>query len=267
MPGVTFRGRKEAAVLQDGTISALVSGRGQGERVAVHLDGHRAFDLAAMVADRAGLRAGATLTAEQQQALLEEDAPYRARERAVRLLGLCDRSCKEIETRLRQAGFEAEVVSGTVEWLAGLGYLDDRRFARTYAGEKQRSGWGPRRIRSELAAKGVERSIVDEVVGPLEEAEAEAKTEAPTSTGGAGEAGMWALEQTVRRRFGAQFAAEPQAAERRLAGFLARRGYDWDTIGRLARTLRDEAGGEAGKSAGDEDAAEGWSGPKSPRIP
>jgi SOS response regulatory protein OraA/RecX len=70
---------------------------------------------------------------------------------------------------------------------------------------------------------------------------------------------MWALEQTVRRRFGAQFAAEPQAAERRLAGFLARRGYDWDTIGRLARTLRDEAG--------DEDAAEGWSGPKSPRIP
>ena len=112
----------------------------------------------------------------------------------------------------------------------------------------------------EHSQRGVsEKDTPDLTPEQIEEAEAEAKTEAPTSTGGAGEAGMWALEQTVRRRFGAQFAAEPQAAERRLAGFLARRGYDWDTIGRLARTLRDEAG--------DEDAAEGWSGPKSPRIP
>ncbi len=55
--------------------------------------------------------------------------------------------------------------------------------------------------------------------------------------------GADALEQTVRRRFSSQFAADPQAAERRLAGFMARRGYDWDTIGRMARTLRAEAAG------------------------
>lgn len=53
---------------------------------------------------------------------------------------------------------------------------------------------------------------------------------------------------TVRRRFGAQFVTDPETAERRLAGFLVRRGYDWETIGRVARALRLEAG--AGPDAG-----------------
>ena len=50
----------------------------------------------------------------------------------------------------------------------------------------------------------------------------------------------------VRRRFGRQFAVDPDGAERRLAGFLVRRGYDWETIGRVvreaaARKLAEEA--------------------------
>jgi regulatory protein len=215
--------------LQDGVVTALVARRGQSDRVGVHLDGHFALDLAAVVADRAGLRAGDTLSADRQRELLEQDTPFRARERALRFLAVRDRSRRELEMRLRQAGFEAAVVGETVAWLAGLGYLDDRRFATAYAAEKERTGWGARRIRAELASKGVERSIVDEVLALREETESE------------GTEGMDALEQMVRKRFGSQFAADPDAAERRLAGFLARRGYDWDTIGRMARVLRVEA--------------------------
>jgi regulatory protein len=228
------RKRTEAVALQDGIVTALVARRGQAERVAVHLDGRRAFDLSPMVADGAGLRVDDLLTAERQQELVDEDAPYRARERALRLLGLRDRSRREVEMRLRQAGFEPGVAGQTVEWLAGLGYLDDGRFAAAYMAEKQRGGWGPRRIRAELAAKGVERSAVDEAVAALEDAES-----------GASAKGDSALEDVIRRRFGGQFAADPVGTERRLAGFLARRGYDWDTIGRMTRMLRAEASSEA----------------------
>jgi regulatory protein len=233
------RRRADDAVLQDGVITALAARGGHADRVAVHLDGRRAFDLAAVVVDRAGLRAGDPLSAQRQRELLEQDAPFRSRERALRLLGLRDRSRREIERRLRQAGFDAGVIAQTVEWLAGLGYLDDRRFAAAYAAEKWRGGWGPRRIHTELAAKGVERPVIDEALAPLEEAEV-----------GAGGAGDLVLEQTVRRRFAAQFAGDPEAAERRLAGFLARRGYDWDTIGRLGRMLRSEAGSPGGDDPG-----------------
>jgi regulatory protein len=224
------RRRTEAVALQDGVVTALVARRGQAERVAVHLDGRRAFDLSSMVADRAGLRVDDLLTAQQQQELVDQDAPYRARELALRLLGLRDRSRREIAMRLRQAGFEPGVADQTVEWLARLGYLDDGRFAAAYVAEKQRGGWGPRRIRAELAGKGVERSAVDQAVAALEDSGSGASAERDA-----------ALEDVVRRRFGGQFAADPEGVERRLAGFLARRGYDWDTIGRMTRMLRADA--------------------------
>ncbi len=241
------RRRTDPVVLRDGVITALVARRSQADRIGLHLEGRFAFDLSAVVVDRAGLRAGDPLTADRQRELLAEDAPYRARERALRLLGVRDRSQREVEMRLRQAGFDADVIGQTVVWLAGLDYLNDRRFAATYAAEKERTGWGAHRIRAELASKGVERSVIDEVLERQDEAGSPGATE-----------GADALEQTVRRRFSSQFAADPQGAERRLAGFLARRGYDWDTIGRMARMLRAESA-EAAKTVPAE--------PDSPSVP
>jgi len=233
------RRRTDPVVLRDGAITALVTRRGQADRMGVHLEGRLAFDLSAVVVDRAQLRAGDALSADRQRELLEQDAPYRARERALRFLGVHDRSQREVEMRLRQVGFLPEVIGQTVVWLKSLDYLDDRRFAEAYAAEKQRTGWGTRRIRAELTGKGVDRSVIDEVLEIQDEAEATGARE-----------GADALEQTVRKRFSSQFASDPQAAERRLAGFLARRGYDWDTIGRMARTLRAEAADAASAKPG-----------------
>ena len=58
--------------------------------------------------------------------------------------------------------------------------------------------------------------------------------------------GLDAVMGLVRRRFGKQFIEDPQSAERRLAGYLGRRGYDWDTIHAITRVLREEAGGHDG---------------------
>jgi regulatory protein len=233
------RGRAEITTFCDGVVTALVATRSQVDRVNVHIDGRFAFGLSSMVADRAGLRAGDPLDAERQRELVEQDAPYRARERALRFLGVRDRSRREVEVRLRQTGFAPGVIGETVTWLAGLGYLDDRRFSAAYAAEKRRTGWAARKIRVELAGKGIERSVIDEVLELQEEVDAAGERQ-----------GEDALQQTVRRRFASQFATDPDAAERRLAGFLARRGYDWDTIGRMARALRAEAAGAASAEPG-----------------
>ncbi len=225
----------EAPEYREGVITALVARSGQDERLAVHLDGRRAFDLSAVVVHQGGLRVGDRLPAERQRELAALDAPYRAHDRAMRLLALRERSRRELDTRLRQAGFDAAVVTETLDWLVGLGYLDDGRFAVAYAREKERAGWGPRRIRAELAAKGVERRVVDETLAGLEAVQRGPEDDVEGAEGG------HALEQTVRRRFGAQFASDPEAAERRLSGFMARRGYDWESINRMVRKLRSEA--------------------------
>jgi regulatory protein len=140
----------------------------------------------------------------------------------------------EMESRLMRLGFGVEAVGRTTEWLLERGYLDDRRYVERYVAEKLRVGWAGRRISGELLRQGLDRGLVDEIATTALE------DEEP------GAARFEVLTDTVRRRFGPQFRADPKAAERRMAGFLARRGYDWETIDRLARRLRDECAREDG---------------------
>jgi len=84
-------------------------------------------------------------------------------------------------------------------------------------------------VRQELLRKRVDRAFVDHALAShsADEESAQERSEA--------------LRQLVRRRFGAGFKTDPDGAERRLTGFLARRGYDWDSIGQMVRMLRSEA--------------------------
>jgi regulatory protein len=217
---------------QAGVVTSLVAKKGRSDRQVVYLDGTRLFALAVEVVERAGLRQGDTLDEKLQADLLEEDAPYRARDEALDMLATRERCAREVEERLQGAGFDGEVVASTISWLGSRGYLDDRRFALSFAEVKLRGGWGARRIRAELLRKGTDREAVEEVLRAVVQEGTEVEGVA---------AGVAVATALARRRFGGQFAADPAAARRRLAGFLARRGYDWETIATVTRALADES--------------------------
>lgn len=244
---MTRRSSKRAVVpsLSGGTVTALVGKRGATDRLVVYLDGVRAFDVAVLVADTCRLRTGDRLTAQDVEQLLEKDAPYRAKETALKLVSARDRSRHEIEVRLADAGYSPEAVTAAVTWLQDLGYLDDLKFASHYAAEKLRNGWGERRIAAELTRLGVDREVVRQA---LDEAASDA-----SAAGGV--LGADRVLEVARRRFGRAFADDPQAAARRLAAFLARRGFEWDRIGEITRVLQQEAG------VGEESAEAGWDEP------
>lgn len=220
-----------------GEITAIKIRKGRPDRVVVYIDGSGGPELAATVVQGAGLRVGLVLSTEDLDLLEDQDRPHLARSRALATLATRDRSVSEMEARLAQAGFTDGVIGETLQWLTGLGYLDDRRYAERYSAEKLKTGWGERRIRVELARRGVDRTLVDEVLlqlGGDDEAVAEREG---------------ALLRLLQRRFGPQFVSDPKAAERKLIGFMARRGYGWDDIDRVVQQLR---------SREDPDESEAW---------
>jgi regulatory protein len=223
--------RKVAGIQRAGVVTALVPRRGRFDRVVVYVDGAKSLDLAVDLVAQEGVKRGDRLEVEQQERLLDLDAPNRAKDRALALLASRDRSRYEIETRLQVAGFPPDVIEETLAWLVERGYVDDMRFARAYLSERRRAGWGDRRVRAELRSKGVSPSVVGEA---LDEGETVDEKESE---------GHARVEALARRRFLAQFESDPKMARRRLAGFLSRRGYDWDTISEIERKLRLEAGG------------------------
>jgi regulatory protein len=134
--------------------------------------------------------------------------PKDCHERALGLLAVRPRSRQELDRRLCAAGFNAQEVSDVLGRLEGVGLIDDRAFAQQLAAhhfDNRKSGsWA---VASALAAKGVSRSVSDEV---LEGAALEDEERA------------FELAEMKARRM---HALPPEKAYTRLVGLLARRGY------------------------------------------
>jgi regulatory protein len=225
MAGNKKRTEPEPAYPLSGVITSLAAKGANAERVSVYLDGRRMFDLSASVAVGADLHKDEFLTEERVAALLEQDEPQRAREAALRLLARKELPKRELGKRLTSSGVSEKVVASTVAWLEELGYLDDQRYAAAYAAEKLKAGWGRQRVVSELVRRGVERELLTvDAWGELLEQRGIVED-------------LQQVIDLVKRRFGGQIEADPAAAKRRISGFLARRGHDWQTIGSVLRAV------------------------------
>jgi SOS response regulatory protein OraA/RecX len=78
--------------------------------------------------------------------------------------------------KLVRRGYGEEEVQGVLKRLAGLGYLDDASFAAGHV-RRRSAARGPLAISAELAARGVDRRVVDAV---LEDFDRSAQTAAAT---------------------------------------------------------------------------------------
>lgn len=129
-----------------------------------------------------------------------------ARERALGLLAVRWRSRRELEQRLRAAGFDVEEISRALIDLDRAGLVDDERFARELTRSRAARLDGDRSVRSALAKAGVSAELAEAALAE------------------AGDESERALE-LARRRAARLSHLEPETARRRLYGLLVRRGY------------------------------------------
>jgi regulatory protein len=135
--------------------------------------------------------------------------PLDCHERALRLLAVRPRARRELESRLRQAGFETAEVSSELDRLEEVGLLDDGAFARELADHHMTvRGSARRAVAAALASKGVSREAIDRTLAGMQEDES-----------------VRALEVAMNRARRLT-SLRPEAAYGRLVSFLARRGYD-----------------------------------------
>jgi regulatory protein len=145
-------------------------------------------------------------------------SPERCHDRALRLLSFRARSTREMSQRLIGAGFPEDVVRGEVDRLTEVGLLDDGAFAADFTRSSVNfRKLGRRSVRAGLAAKGVDRALVEEATSALTEESEQARAD------------ELALVR-VRRLKGKDRAS----AFASLAGFLMRRGFDPSVARRAA---------------------------------
>jgi regulatory protein len=134
----------------------------------------------------------------------------RALDAAYRYLSRRDRTIHEVRRHLEGRMVEPDAIEQAVAELQEQGYLDDARYARTYAEDRRAlDGWGPDRIARKLAQAGVDPDFVEAALAGRGRAEEL-------------EAAVTVLRQKLR------VAPEDDRGRDRALGMLARRGYDLD---------------------------------------
>lgn len=93
----------------------------------------------------------------------------RAIKYAVYLLGICDKSTKQLRQKLKLKGYNEQVCDDALHVLKKNGYVSDERFCRRKC-ETLSEGklFGRRRIISELMAKGISYELCDKVIDSME---------------------------------------------------------------------------------------------------
>jgi regulatory protein len=141
-------------------------------------------------------------------------------QRALGLLTRREHSRKELTRKLTSRGMDAAEVETAVEKLSRDGWQDDSRFAESLVRARSSGGYGPLRIRAELATHGLDGETIASALDTFH--------------------GGWAenASDLVRRRYG-PVAALDLNQRRKAADFLLRRGFDAASIRAATRIESD----------------------------
>ena len=92
-----------------------------------------------------------------------------ARERALELVSQRQMSRLELETKLRQKGFDPDTAAYCGAWLLERGLLDEAAYAAAVVRHYAAKGYGEGRIRAELQRRGIPRELLDEALAAMPE--------------------------------------------------------------------------------------------------
>lgn len=141
---------------------------------------------------------------------------------ALRYLERRARTEAEIRQKLTERQVPPQEIEAVLVKLKEIGYINDQQFAENF--QRSRNDYKPtgvQRLRIELRQKGVPKEIVQAV-------QVEKEDEA--------ELALRAAQSRLRQYSN----LEPAVFERRMIGFLARRGFSYDVIKQALRNVKIE---------------------------
>ncbi len=197
------------------TITQIAVQQKRKNRCSIFLDDEYAFGLDQDVVLQFGLKKGDQLSDQQIHDILLNEEKKRAKDRALRFLSYRDRSEKEIRSKLQHVGYDAAIIDWVVDELKRLKFLDDQRFAQSFAQTQMITRpVGEYYLRRELKDKGLDEPLIEQTIDQVYQERDQLAV---------------ALDLAAQRKKRYK-SIEEVKAKKRVSDFLLRRGFDWDTV-------------------------------------
>ncbi|MCS6889788.1 regulatory protein RecX [Chloroflexus sp.] len=209
-----------------GTITAIRQQSNDPQRVNLFIDGAFALGISLNTLVRERLAVGVYLDEAGWERLVASEQADQALQKALRQIERRPRSIAEIRRYLQRKGFGEETCAQTIARLRELGLLDDADFAsRWVANRRALRPRGARALRAELRQKGIAPAVIDAALAAEDDGLSESER-------------AEAVARSVLPRYAG--VADWVAFQRRLGGYLLRRGFAADLIRPLLSRLWQE---------------------------
>lgn len=205
------------------TITAIIPQKNATDRYSIFLDDVFAFGVGVDVVVAFQLHVGMVIDDAQLAEIVEREEIVKATNAGLSLLGYRARATGELEARLRRKGFSPSAIAAAIEKLQGWHYLDDENFAQAWIEQQQAHRPRSRRaLQQELRTKGIEPGLIESTLATTKFDE---------------EADALAL---ARKKWQGMANLSPEVRQRRLTGYLGRRGYGFDIVRKVINQLENE---------------------------
>jgi len=194
--------------------------------LAVYFDGGRGCDIdEPVLIDKNtffdfGYAAGDSISNEDLEALIAKSYENRAKEKGLWLISKKDYTKKQLYDKIRKDTTD-EAAAAAIERLSNVGLINDERYARRYAADliniKKLS---KRAAMYELALKGVEKELAQEVVDEMEIENEDT------------------LRQLIERKY--IDSLDDEKMLKRMYNALIRKGYGYSEIKTVIREINEE---------------------------
>lgn len=186
-------------------------------RYKVAVDEGFAFVLYKGELNRYNIKQGGEIPETAYKSIFCEILPKRAKLRCMNLLKTKDYTRRQLEDKLKQGGYPAEIIHDALAYVEAYDYINDGRYARNFI-EYNIHSKSRNRIESDLMRKGICKEIIIKAFDELKGSGMEIDEE-----------GM-IHKLLLKKNYHAQTATNDE--KRRMYAFLYRKGFHSDIIRR-----------------------------------
>ncbi|MFD2613078.1 regulatory protein RecX [Paenibacillus gansuensis] len=191
-------------------------------RYNIHVGGTYAFSVHEDIMIKHRLLKGEMIPSENFEQILQDEERHSAYFQAVRFISHRPRTVKELRLKLKEKGYEPELIDYAVERLKEQKFVDDKLFAQQLAESRIYSQKkGRNLVQQELAQKGVPK---EHIQSALERVDPERELASAMELG----LKRWKL-----------LSGSGTDKSRKLYGFLLRRGYSSSQVQKVLRACID----------------------------
>jgi regulatory protein len=130
----------------------------------IYIDEEYAFLLNQKDLEQYEISEGCTISQADYEKIIENTVFNRAKQKALSVLKFMDRTEQELRRKLKDAGYTEDIINRTIAYVYEYGYLNDERYASIYIRDRMNTK-SKLIIRNELLHKGIDKSIIDRIIG------------------------------------------------------------------------------------------------------